>query len=841
MADTKTKDKKKKVTDITIRKQLGTENTLYATWKFSGKHLDKYEVKWSYSTAQGAWFEGSTGSPEINNATYDPPSQAVVVRISVLPVAKEHDVEKTYKDSKGKTKKKTVKTPYWKATAVKTTSDPKATKNKDYVIKPEWRITTPGTPDEPKFDKDGNLTVSLSGYENEGNSTVTHIEFQVVKDNTTQYGKPIQAELNKSMKYAATQFKNLPKGSEYKVRCRAIAIEEKSKNGKTTIRQGGSSEWSDFTSPVGTIPGKITKKPTLKATSDSVVRVTWEGISHVKNYEIQYVADDADYFDTRPDEVTSSRPDVESSKTVRDITGLDNAEGKTYFFRVRGFNDVGDGAWSEIVSTTVGTKPEPPTTWSYTNTASIGDIVTLNWSHNSEDGSTQRAAQIEVTIGSSKTTINVTPNDSPSYNYDTKNLSDGAEVSWKVRTKGAASDPDLMWSDWSTSRTFTVFTQPSVDIGLYDEIKWYWDTFNFATDNIYDAKGEGTNFITEITRYPFVVKATASPTTQEATSFAISIVANDSYETLDPTGMSTYVYAGDEVFSEVILPESNEIERFFKPSDVDLEEGINYTLSVTVSMNSGLSATSTLDFDVSWEEEVLFPDAEISVNYADLCCYIRPYAEDGDGNEVENVLLSVYRREYNGRFVEVASNISGTSKLSVVDPHPALDYARYRVVCLSRETGAMNYYDIPAMEIGHDSIVIQWEEAWAPFDNREDLSLFLAEQPSTGSMLQLPYNIDVSIDAKPDVALVEYIGRSNPVSYYGTQMGETAKWSTEIPKEDKETLYSIRRLAAYMGDVYVREPSGTGYWANVVVSYNIQHSKTTVPISFSITRVEGGT
>ena len=829
--DTKTKEKKKKVTDITIRKQLGTENTLLATWKFSGKHLDKFEVKWYYTTAQGAWIDGSTGSPEKTSSTYDPPAPAVKVYVSVLPVAKEHEVETEYKDSKGKTKKKKVKKAYWKATTVKSST---------YTIKPEWRITTPGTPDEPKFDKDGNLTVSLSGYENEGNSTVTDIEFQIVKDNTTQAGVPVKGTYYKDMKYASALVTGLAKGSEYKVRCRAIAITERDRKGNI-LKKGGESEWSDFTSPVGTIPGKITEKPTLTATSDSVVRVTWVGISHVKNYEIQYVADDAEYFDTRPDEVTSSRPDVESSKTVRDITGLDNSEGKTYFFRVRGFNDVGDGAWSEIVSTTVGTKPEPPTTWSYTNTASIGDIVTLNWSHNSEDGSKQKAAQIEVTIGSNKTTINVTPNDSPSYNYDTKSLSDGDEVSWKVRTKGAASEPDLMWSDWSTSRTFTVYTQPSVDIGLYDEIKWYWDTFNFATDNIYDAKGEGTNFITEITRYPFVVKATASPTTQEATSFAISIVANDSYETLDETGMSTYVYAGDEVFSEVILPESNEIERFFKPSDVDLEEGINYTLSVTVSMNSGLSATNALEFGVSWEEEVLFPDAEVSINYADLCCYIRPYAEDGDGNEVENVLLSVYRREYNGRFVEVASNISGTSKLSVVDPHPALDYARYRVICLSRETGAMNYYDIPAMEIGHDSIVIQWEEAWAPFDNREDLSLFLAEQPSTGSMLQLPYNIDVSIDAKPDVALVEYIGRSNPVSYYGTQMGETAKWSTEIPKEDKETLYSIRRLAAYMGDVYVREPSGTGYWANVVVSYNIQHSKTTVPISFSITRVEGGT
>ena len=91
-----------------------------------------------------------------------------------------------------------------------------------------------------------------------------------------------------------------------------------------------------------------------------------------------------------------------------------------------------------------------------------------------------------------------------------------------------------------------------------------------------------------------------------------------------------------------------------------------------------------------------------------------------------------------------------------------------------------------------------------------------------------------------DVSLIEYIGRKHPVSYYGTQRGETASWSAEIPKTDKETLYGLRRLANWDGDAYVREPSGTGYWANIKVSFSITHLEVTIPVSFDITRVEGG-
>ena len=107
-------------------------------------------------------------------------------------------------------------------------------------------------------------------------------------------------------------------------------------------------------------------------------------------------------------------------------------------------------------------------------------------------------------------------------------------------------------------------------------------------------------------------------------------------------------------------------------------------------------------------------------------------------------------------------------------------------------------------------------------------------------ILKLPYNIDVSDSHSLDVSLVSYIGRKRPVSYYGTQLGQTSTWNLEIVKNDKETLYGLRRLAIYMGDVYVREPSGSGYWASISVSFSQTHCEMTIPVTLNITRVEGG-
>lgn len=107
-------------------------------------------------------------------------------------------------------------------------------------------------------------------------------------------------------------------------------------------------------------------------------------------------------------------------------------------------------------------------------------------------------------------------------------------------------------------------------------------------------------------------------------------------------------------------------------------------------------------------------------------------------------------------------------------------------------------------------------------------------------MLKLPYNISVSDSYARDVSLINYVGRKHPVSYFGTQVGETSSWSTVIPAYDTETLNGLRRLAVYQGNVYVREPSGSGYLAEVRVSFNQKYDDLTIPISLSITRVEGG-
>ena len=204
---------------------------------------------------------------------------------------------------------------------------------------------------------------------------------------------------------------------------------------------------------------------------------------------------------------------------------------------------------------------------------------------------------------------------------------------------------------------------------------------------------------------------------------------------------------------------------------------------------------------------------------------------------VENVTLSVYRQDYDGRFVTIATDIENLSSIYVTDPHPPLNYVNYRIVVTDKNTGSISYVDIPPYEIGVKSVIIQWGEKW---ENLTVLGQDPIEQVEwAGSMLKLPYNIDVSDSNTMDVSLVEYIGRAHPVSYYGTQLGVSSTWNVDIPKYDTNTLYGLRLLSIYAGDVYVREPSGSGYWANISVSFSQKHRQLTIPVTLNIKRVDG--
>lgn len=756
--------------------QTGTTRTLYAVWQWSKNNTEEYQVRWSYDTGDGVWFRSSDTTVTVNlkQTTYNAPDNAKSVRFTVRPVAKKHKVN-------GK------EVAYW-------TADWSTTRQYNFADNP------PSTPPVPEVAVENyTLRASLDNL----NVNATSIEFQVVANDTTLFKQSVS-----TIQYADTDLISsggyvtyacyIQAGVKYKVRCRA-------KRGTLY------SEWTEYSSNVTTIPAAPTVITECKADSETSVLLKWDAAVGAKTYTIEYT-DERKYFSTSNQ--TSTEEGID--KTTWRIVGLES--GKEYFFRVKAINEQGESGWSDISSVVLGKKPSAPTTWSSTTTCITGDPLTLYWMHNSEDGSTQQYAELEIYVNGVKEShiINsVNEEDdkkTTKYTVNTSSYVEGTIIEWRVRTAGVTNE----YGDWSIQRKVDIYAPATLVI------------------NITNQNGES---ISTLTSFPFYISGSAGPNTQTPISYQVEISANETYETVDNVGNQKIVSAGDTVYSK-FFDTSEALLVKLSAGNIDLENNIHYTVTCIVAMNSGLTAESSLQFIVSWTDELYEPNAEIGIDNVSLTASIRPYCEDDNGNLIDGISLSVYRREFDGSFTEIGSGINNLTNTFITDPHPSLDYARYRIVAISNSTGSVSYYDMPGYPVGEKSIIIQWDENWTNFDTTN--SDELKEPTWAGSMLKLPYNIDISTNHSSDVSLVEYIGRKHPVTYYGTQLGETSTWTTEIAKNDTETLYALRRLAIWMEDVYVREPSGSGYWANVSVSFDQKHLDLTIPVRLSITRVSGG-
>lgn len=787
-----------KKNSIAIRRQTPDDRTLYATWswnKSNGKkyeHTSKFETAWLYQVAgKSTWFIGSESSVNYHKgispvATYTPDDSAVRVKFRVLPVATTHTVKK---------KKKQVQVKYYNGTW---------SKFEEFQLKGDFVVETPPTPNI-EID-DFKLTASVDVYA----TNSKWITFEIVKDDSvTVYSQTVQVVTN----HAAIVFTVAPGGS-YKARARA-----------SDAKSGGNySSWSEYSGSEKTPPDRVTEILSIEGvsgtdseSSDSgfSVTLTWTPADGAESYEIAYTKNKS-YFEESAEQVQTV--DTETTATTHILSAI---EASTWYFRVRAKNDVGEGGWSDIKDCAVGSVPTAPTIWTYSETAVLGDPIDLHWAHNSEDGSEQTAAVIKLSVNNGTETEIDVEGKSMTYSLDTSSYSDGDKISWAVKTKGAVTE----YGPYSATKQIKVYAQPTITLQIKE------------TTGPIDIL---------LTTFPFSAILVTSPVSQHLISADVEIISNDDYDGIDYSGSAQHVRAGSSVFSEILSAEDfteteDGLALTFNPGNVDLDNGISYTLRVNGAFDSGLTAAGEKSFTTSFDDETYELDGEVNVDMDDLTATIYPTATiyneaTDDWTDAENVIFSVFRREYDGSLTEIMTNFAPGS--TIVDPHPALDYARYRVVCTSTLTGLMSFYDVPAEAVSHDSIVITWDEAWRPFDY--DDADVEAEAPWIGSMIQLPYNVDISVENSPDVELVDYIGRRNPVSYYGTKRGETGRWQAEIPLTDEETLYNLRMLAAYPGDVYVREPSGIGYWAHVTVSYDIVHKKTTIPVTFSITRVEGG-
>ena len=814
--------------------QANTDRTFFATWTWPRGETDKFEVRWFYETGNKVKFTGNSSFVDsIDNSwpqsVYTAPENAICVSFQVKPIAKTHKVNNS-------------DVYYWTA---------QWSTEKIYYMN-DLPPAKPPTPTATM--EDYTLKIEVNGVEEDG----IDIEFEIIQNDLTVY-KTGKSKVTRSVaKYSCS----VSPGYNYKVRCRAL---------KNNLRSG----WTDYSSNVNTKPNKPEKIIEMRAVSETAITLTWNEATTAETYDIEY-AIRLDYLGA-----SNASTTINNIETPRyTITGL--SSGEKYFVRVRAVNGQGKSDWTEAESIILGVVPSAPTTWSSSSTVTVGEEMKLYWMHNSKDGSKESKAELKYIVNNeSEQTIEIvksstTDDDVSYYNLSTSSYTEGAVIRWSVRTAGITGE----YGPWSATRSIYIYAPPSLSLVISD--------------------GEsGTSSIYDVTKYPFYIIMNAGPYSQKPIGYHVSIIAKNSYETMDEHGNVKMVISGQEVFYKYLDINDRNVSLKMTPGDINLENNQEYDLVCSVTMDSGLTQESTLTFTVALEDTAYYPTAEILFDEKTLCAHIRPYCTERhylfyevtrdsvqntytrtntvisplEGNSVdnaitdkddlvflgsnssselvyfavvesdteylvENVVLSVYRKEYDGRFVEIAKDIANTDSIYVTDPHPSLDLARYRIVATDIDNGSISYTDIPGYPVGIKSIIIQWDETWSSLEVVGDDPL--EEVTWAGSMLKLPYNIDVSDSNTKDVSLIEYIGRSHPVSYYGTQLGITATWNTDIPKSDKNTIYGLRTLAIYAGDVYVREPSGSGYWANISVSFNQKHKELVVPITLEIKRVEGG-
>ena len=846
---------------VTIKQfglQADIDNVLFITWAWSkSSTTEEYEVRWDYYTNNFTWFGGvsSTTTTKDMFATYNIPSNATQVRVRVRPISK------TKKEGDKEVKYWTAEWCNWQKHSVE--------------VKPD-------TPSKPTVTIDGlELKAELSNLKGEPSI----IQFEITNENGTVCKLDKANVITGSTSYTC----KVDAGHYYKVRCRAY-------------KDGIYSDWSDYTDRQASAPAPpsgFTKcEPGEPSLDGPTIVLEWASVATATAYEVQYTLVKT-YFDDTNGDVTSLSDITTTSYTI--VKGLN--EGKEYFFRIRSVSSEDGGKtqysdWSEVSSTVLGKEPAPPTTWSSTNTVIVGEPLYLYWNHNSEDGSKLTyshlrimANGVEILSWDYDHTKDEDETTSGSYEFDTSTYPEGTVLQWAVQTAGISK----VYSDYSIQRTVDVYAQPTLDLQLTNGEGSEFETLNSFPINVKAVPGPASQ---SPIWYHLEITANESYETVDAVGNVKMVNAGDQIYSKHfdiSTALETSISAGDvylennqsyivtctvSMNSGLVVSTSSEpidiqwTDRMYKP---DAKIGIDEdTLSAYICPYC--EGSSTKYYGALLIGDLYYKSNEVTYDQISRA-YTREEYIDSDGTtryrsvmtnsigvtttgeevyngitvdglsvyycEVEimepstDVTLAVYRREFDGSFTELASGLDGAKSTFITDPHPALDYARYRIVATSKTTSAVSYYDPPGYPVGCKSVIIQWAEEWSQFDTfgNEDA---LEQPPWTGSMLKLPYNIDVSNKNSSDVALIEYIGRKHPVSYYGTQLGETATWNVVIEKSDIDTLYALRRLSVWMGDVYVREPSGSGYWANIKVSFSQKHKDLTIPVSLEVTRVEGG-
>ena len=889
----------KKVNDATVEsaaaQEQGTDNSMVATWTCSRaqSQIDHFEFEWQYYTNKNGWINGGSSSVQprlVSGNKYGTTftcsnSSAVWVRYRTLAVAKKHKVSKSYYETQSvydKKKKKNVKKKVKKTLTEEVAYftdgwggwSPQV-KAPAAVAADVHRVSVPDAPGDPRAELQSNGRPLVSWAEVPDNATDIWVRrYQDGNwNNHTDVGKQLAP--------SAREFVDNGAQVGHYYRYATIARNTRANGSGFGARSG----LSDSLVMAPAAPSA------LKASAASSTSAYLEWIDSLftgDSYLIYHADTRAEAAD--PDAYGISGTSYESTpqngKNHYTVTGL--TPGGTVWFSVRRVSDGGSSAVCAPASCVLGTVADAPTPVEQSVAVFVGDTLTLEWVHNCEDGSDQTWRHVVAeasTDGLSWSTIADVSGSTAetTYDIDTTSMADGTRIRWRVRTKGAytayTSDEQARWR-WSRTVEVRVWVKPSMTV-LAKSVT---------------ADGEDATNGT-LARLPLVAVLTTGvdATSQRAVEWSLRIDLKEATTYVNDWGENDWMQAGTTVWSAYI-DDSDEgfgdetMAVTIPASEAAFVVGSEYRMVAQAVMDSGLvtdeaeceflcSWTSTLpapsaaliatdDFAcaiypscITWDEEDGVPvpmvdDGGNPVRETDVGEYVfDPVTGEGsyDGHDgepmsfddgtpiyacacrlTEGVTLSVWRIEPDGLLTEIATGVPNTGSVAVTDAHPSFGTCWYRIVANDSATDEVRVLD-QSVDMPYEMLLIQWDERTVAISDSNS-----EEVTYDGSMLQLPYNIKTTETWDKDVAEVEYIGRSHPVSYYGTQVGQRAKWrSVVVPREDVEDLDALRRLAVHMGDCYVREPTGTGYWAHVEVEGIEQSFDSAVAdVSISIARVD---
>lgn len=739
----------------------------------------------------------------------------------------------------------------------------------NYVYRYQWDEFNPPTPSGPP-----SVTINAEGtkatllYTNIP-SVVEYVSYHIIRaqdgDMTKTYITYDSTSVNKTAR-TATITVTLNEGDKYAF-CAAFG----SDYGTGSNKQTAWSEYCEYSDWYKTKPDERTLVDVRVTTvKEDEVLIKWKSDKcALDGILVQYAQSIAELETESGGTFHEQEFDVETPlKTLKQTRLADLETGVVWYFRVKGFVDAdsakyytgwyyqattyytpGKDYWAFRVP--LGTVPDAPTTWTlqqtYAAEADTSAGFTVYAIHNSEDGSPCSYFKIHAQLYNADGSLNRTllndveiENDKDEYGeYVTSNLEykilpynlyhdpyvfDQKEIRWKIKTKGAVDE----YGPYSQTRVMKMYRKPTATISA---------SFGGSSSNM---------------KYPLELEASLNSTSQNPLSYYFEIVSESQYQYTDALGANVMVLPGTVLYSSMVSPEySTESYRriTIAPNDAHFERNCSYTASVTIYTDGGLSASSSMTFTYHRSSSSLMYPEIISVESDDdrsLYLMCRCYSDAGQEDYYTDteVTMALYRYNSDGTYTLVSDNV-GDAKW-IRDPHPRLDHQIYRVTATMNDTGESEYtepdyaYDM----FDRKGVVIHWDEKWGrtTFGTRNGPVIY----SYLGQRLFLPFNVDVSESRTVDKTLIGYIGREDPVVYYGTSLGKEYSIKTEIPKKnvpefDSDTvMLQLRKLSILKDSVYIRTSTGIGCWATVDIDYNIDHCAMTIPITIKVTPVEGG-